>query len=228
VVVFELAIILIWSLIRLWKLVRKKLTPDATLQTRIMFDAYNVVALLLAGMLFYLVDGFSRIFIPPLLMIVLLQIAQKDYKPVSMILMLNVLFASSFLDYHGVNYYGNFDSVQTNYTSEIPQISRLQRELETYVVFDRETTNPWCNTLLIPLDYYDYRVTIVPPGIGISYIYLTPPNKAHLKSNYLLLDKTTYETLLSNENINAELLTSLSIGDLYHNLDSGCDIKFDF
>jgi hypothetical protein len=85
-------------------------------------------------------------------------------------------------------------------------------------------SNPWCNTLLIPLDYYDHRLTVVPPGIGISFIagdYWAI--KTPVKSKYLLFDQEIYEQL--GDDLNVKLLESSSIGDLYYNLDSGCEFN---
>jgi hypothetical protein len=224
-IVFELLIILGFSAWQLWKLIKKKLPFELILQSPPSFDTYNVITLLSAGMLFYLVDGFSRAFIPPLLVLVLLQIAQKKYKLVNAILVLNILFAPAMINYQGDNYFGNYVSWRTDYTAQHPEIPQLQSAFERLMAFDRQADNSWCNTVLVPLDYYDYRVTTFPPGIGISYFYDLPASQTHLKSKYLLFDQKTFETFTQNENLHAELLTSLPAGNLYYNLDSGCELR---
>ena len=100
---------------------------------------------------------------------------------------------------------------------------QVQAKIEKLVVYDPAATNPWCNTLLIPLGYYDYRLTIIPPGIGISYVLNPLDIQPNVKLNYLLLDQETYKAL--SDRINVELLDTLPIGDLYRNLDSGCNVR---
>jgi hypothetical protein len=223
-IVFELLIILGFSTWQLWKLSKKKLPFEVILQSPPAFDTYNVITLLSAGMLFYLVDGFPRAFIPPLLVLVLLQIAQNKYNLVNAILVLNILFAPSMINYQGDNYFGNYVSWRTDYTKQYTEIPRLQTAFERLMAFDRQTDNSWCNTVLLPLEYYDYRVTTFPPGIGISYFIDLPVRQTHLKSKYLLFDQKTFETFSQNENLHTELLASLPAGNLYYNLDSGCEL----
>jgi hypothetical protein len=224
-IVFELLIILGFSAWQLWKLIKKKLPFKLILQSPPAFDTYNVITLLSAGMLFYLVDGFPRAFIPPLLVLALLQIAQKKYKLVNAILVLNILFSPSVINYQGDNYFGNLKSWRIDYTAQHPEIPRLQTAFKELMAFDHKTDNSWCNTVLVPLDYYDYRVTTFPPGIGISYFINLPVRQAHLKSKYLLFDQKTFEIITQNENLHTELLASLPVGNLYYNLDSGCELR---
>jgi hypothetical protein len=176
--------------------------------------------LFIGGMTFYLADGFYRIFVPPMLVSVLVQIAQKEYKFIKIFLVLSLLFAPIF-----INYLWNYPALQADYTTRIPEIAKSQAELEKYLVFDKELKNSWCNTILIPLEFYDYRVTIIPPGIGISYILTPQIYTQKLKSKFLLLDDESYQKFIQNNNLNVELLATLNTGNLYYNRDSGCEIK---
>jgi hypothetical protein len=222
-VVFELLVILGWSLIRLGRFVRAQLPLASIIQTRTALDIYNVSTLLVAGLFFYMQSGFYRIFIPSILIILLLMIAQKDYKFLSALLMLQLFCFSPY-----VTYPGDYDDFRTNFTTDITTMERLKDTLGAFVSFDANTSNPWCNTILIPLDYFDYRVTLLPPGIGISYVVDSSPLKLGvvkfpLKSHYLLFDQQTYEKF--SEALNVDLLASEEIGNLYRNLDSSCEIK---
>jgi hypothetical protein len=110
--------------------------------------------------------------------------------------------------------------IRDDFAKEFPQHASLQSKFEEWIVFDTATSNPWCNTLLIPLAYYDHRLTIVPPGIGVSFITEDWVIKTPVKSKYLLFDQDTYERFA--DRLNVKLLGSTSIGNLYYNLDSGC------
>lgn len=219
-VMFQIVIVLGWSTIRLARLIKSRLSLASILQSRTVFDIYNMATLALTGLVFYLQSGFSRTFAPSLLIVYLLQAARKDYKFLGTLLALNLAF---FYSYMGADA-GASRIIRADFTTEFPQRASLQSKFEKWIVFDSTAENPWCNTLLIPLDYYDHRLTVVPPGIGISFIagdYWAI--KTPVKSKYLLFDQETYEQL--GDDLNVKLLESSSIGDLYYNLDSGCEFN---
>lgn len=211
-VMFQIAVIIGWSLVRLARSIKSRLSAAAVLQSPAAFDIYNVGTLALSGLVFYLQSGFSRTFAPSVLLVYLLLAARRDYKFLATLLVLNIVFYSSYMSTDRL--------IRDDFIKEFPQRVSLQSKFEERIVFDTTTSNPWCNTLLIPLAYYDYRLTVVPPGIGISFITddwtLVPP----VKSKYLLFDQSTYEHLA--DHLNVRLLESTSVGDLYDNLDSGC------
>lgn len=219
-VMFQIVIVLGWSTIRLARLIKSRLSLASILQSRTVFDIYNVATLALTGLAFYLQSGFSRTFAPSLLIVYLLQAARRDYKFLGTLLALNLAF---FYSYMGADA-GASRIIRADFTTEFPQRASLQSKFEKWIVFDSTAENPWCNTLLIPLDYYDHRLTVVPPGIGISFIagdYWAI--KTPVKSKYLLFDQEIYEQL--GDDLNVKLLESSSIGDLYYNLDSGCEFN---
>lgn len=213
-VLFQIAVIIGWSAIGLVRSIRSRLATESVLQSWAVFDLYNMGTLVLAGFVFYLQSGFARTFAPAILLVNLLQAARKDYKFLATLLALNLLFFYS--------YWGTNPIPRADFTTKFPQHAALQSRLEKWIVFDPTTKNPWCNTLLIPLEYYDRRLTLVPPGIGISFIagdYWSI--KTPIKSKYLLFDRATYDQLA--DHLHVKLLESSSIGDLYYNLDSGCE-----
>lgn len=218
-VMFQIVIILGWSMIRLAGLIRSKLSIASILQSQSVFDIYNVASLAAAGLLFYIQEGFYRTFTPSLLIIYLLQTARKDYRFVITLLAINLVFFHSYMTYYAR--VGDAAIIRSDFTTEFPESAQLQSQIDNWVAFDLAAQNPWCNTLLIPLHYYDFRLTVIPPGIGISYIQDADSIKMPLKSKYLLFDPDTYEAL--SDRLNIRLLESLSIGDLYYNLDSGCE-----
>lgn len=211
-VMFQIAVITGWSIIRLARLIKSRFSTASILGSRPVFDIYNMVTLALSGLVFYLQSGFARTFAPSILLVYLLQAARKDYKFLATLLALNIAFFSFYM--------GTDTIIRADYGTEFPQRASLQSKFGKWIVFEPAIQNPWCNTLLIPLAYYDYRLTIVPPGIGISFIADDATIETPLKSKYLLFDRDTYELLA--DRLNVKLLESSSFGDLYHNLDSGC------
>lgn len=213
-VLFQIVVIIGWDTVRLARLIKARLSTASILQSQTVFEIYNTATLALSGLIFYLQSGFSRTFAPVVLLVYLLQAARKDYKFLATLLALNVVFFSSYMG-------GAARIVRADFTTEFPGRVSLQSEMEKWIVFDPAVHNPWCNTLLVPLEYYDRRLTLVPPGIGISFIagdYWTI--QTPLKSKYLLFDQKTYDQL--SDRLHARLLESSSIGDLYYNIDSGC------
>jgi hypothetical protein len=220
-VVLQILIIFGWNLVRLVRMVRSKISVHSILQSRAVLDMYNVASLAAAGFLFYIQMGFYRTFTPTLLIVYLLQAAKKDYRPLTILLVINLLFFHSYMTF----FYGIGDAgiIRSDYTTQGSERPQVQLELEKWIAFDEATQNPWCNTLLIPLDFYDSRLTMVPAGIGISYVLDIDTLQTPLKSKYLLLDQNTYDAL--GGRLHAMKLSSLSIGDLYYNRDSGCDLN---
>jgi hypothetical protein len=180
-----------------------------------------MATLLTAGFLFYLQVGFYRVFTPTILIVSLLQTIRKDYRLLATFLAINVLLLHSYMTFYGKT--GDFDVIRNDFRvrDRFPERVQLQTEMEKWIAFDHTTENPWCNTLFIPLGYYDYRLTTIPPGIGFSYVNDLDTLKTPLHSKYLLFDRGTYK-LLANR-LHVKLLDSSSIGDLYYNLDSDCD-----
>lgn len=215
-VVFQMTIVIGWSVVRLFRLVRlDKTSLDGVLNSYEAFDLYNMSSLGVAGLIFYLQQGFYRTFAPAMIIVYLSLVTRKDYKYLFSLLLINIIFFSSYM-----NYIGNYQNVKSDYTEKISQGLRIQAEIEKFIVFDPDANNPWCNTLLIPLDYYDSRLILLPPGIGISYILDTGTFHHLIKSRYILFDALSYESFKDETNL--ELLTSLPIGNLYQNLDLDC------
>ena len=216
IVVIEIFAVISWGAVRILSFFRKKVPFQALVHGGSLFDMYNLSTLLAAGLIVYLAHGFGRTFTPPLLVSVFLLVARKEYRIVSFLLILNIVFAHFF--------WGEMvRAIEYNFTAEIPELSSSEELTHEFVVFDNETNNSWCNTLLIPLELYDYRLTILPPGIGVSYIDRWKSIEFPLKSKYLLLDQVSYEYVRNKSEV--KKLASLPIGELFYNIESGCDIE---
>jgi hypothetical protein len=216
-IMFQMALVIGWSGAYLFRSVRARISFESIAGGFAAFHFYNVTSLLFAGLTFYLIGGFYRTFAPAMLIVFLLLVYRRNYRQLSALLVVNVIFFSSYVN---LNDYGDLRIIQMDYTSKIPQATQIQAEIKKYVVYDSEAENPWCNTLLIPLRFYDSRLTLLPPGIGVSYILRPLTFQLPIKSRYVLFDAATYETYRDQANL--DLLTSLPIGDLYKNLDANC------
>lgn len=211
--IFILGTLFCGSIVNIFKKVQTKNSLDAILSSQSFFDAYNVTVLVIAGMALYLEDGFHRVFFPPLMVSIFMQIAQRKYRFVPVFLVFSLLFAPVIAD---------LTNIQMNYTYKMPGLEESRPVLSEIIKYDEATNNPWCNTVLIPLGFYDGRLTALDPGIGISYILFYPLQDGPIKSNYLLIEQDDYNDLLERNNLRAVQLASLPIGNLYKNLDSNC------
>jgi hypothetical protein len=220
-VMFQIVVIVGWSLVRLVRMIQEKLPVSAILHSPAVFYMYNAASLAAAGLLFYIQEGFYRTFTPSLLLVYLLLVTRRDYRFLTALLAVNLVFFHSYMTFYA--HVGDAEIIRADFTTEFPERAALQSEMEKWVAFDETTQNPWCNTLLVPLHLYDYRLIVVPPGIGISYILDADTLQTPVQSKYLLFDPDTYEVFANR--LNASLVGSLSIGDLYYNHDSGCEFN---
>ena len=220
-VMFQMMIIIGWNLIRLVRLVRTKLPANVILQSQSVFEIYNMASLAAAGLLFYLQEAFYRTLTPSILVVYLLHVARKEYKLLAALLTINLLFFQSYMSFYAQ--LGDAEIIRADFTMKFPEQEQWKSEVEGWIAFDPAAETPWCNTLLIPIYYYDSRLMAIPPGIGISWISDIQTLQMPLRSKFLLLDPDAYQVLAERANI--ERLQSLSIGDLYYNLDSGCELN---
>jgi hypothetical protein len=217
-VTFQMSVVIVWSVARMYKMKRSGVSLSHILDGFDMFDFYIIASLLFAGFIFYLQEGFYRTFAPTMLIFYLLQVFRRNYRSLSVFLVLNLLFFSSYMNFYG--HVGDFQIIRADYTRGFVDGPQIQAEIERFIRFDPDAISPWCNTMLIPLDYYDARLILVPPGIGISYILQPSTFQFPAKSRYILFDADTYE--IYKNDVNLEHLTSLPIGDLYLNFDVNC------
>lgn len=216
-IIFILLILLVYSLRESVLLFRQKPAIETFLKSQAFFDLYNVLALLMAGMTLYLANGFYRVFFAPLLVSVFMLVAQRKYRFIWSLVLFSLIFAPVTL-----NGQRDWEGAKMNYTYRMTELTDSQSELDRLITFDKKTDNPWCNTIIIPLSFYDVRLTGLHPGIGVSYLLSYDNQKSPLQSKYLLLDDENYAILTEHYSLQAEPLAELPIGNLYRNLDANC------
>ena len=199
-------------------LLRKRNRPESShvgdelrLRERV-FQVYNLGMIILSGFALYLAAGFPRVFAAHLLVSLCIAIAFKRYTLILMVVVTNLLLAG------GVGYdlagYKN-----DNFKSDPEERAALQTQVNQYITYD-PNANPWCNTMLIPVNYYDSRLTLFPAEIGISFFWNAAKLTFPLKSRYLLFDNASYQKF--QDKLNVHLMEHLPIGDLYLNQDANC------
>lgn len=217
-VMFQMVIVIGWSLQLVWVMFRSGAKCDLIASDGGLLDLYIVGSLLGAGLIFYLPAAFYRTFAPVMLLVYLLLVHRREYGRLVPLLLVNALMFSSYLTYFkGI---GDYRIIEMDYTTPQPWNEETEAAVAKLIVYDPNAKNPWCNTLLIPLDYYDARLMLVPPGIGVSYIFNPDTYQTPIKSRYALLDQVSYEKFGMRSNL--EMLESLPVGTLYLNKDVDC------
>jgi hypothetical protein len=173
----------------------------------------NLGVMTVAAFALYIPNGYYRVLGAHLLLSLLVLVAFRHIAVVAVIAALNVVMLPSFRA--GYEYWKpNFHLDQSVLAHERAAFSRL-------IGYDADAANPWCNTLLLPLELYDWRVTLIPPGIGISYVLGAeipqPP-----KSRWLLLTDDPLSLGAKIDRQRLRPLGSFQAGKLYENPDSRC------
>jgi hypothetical protein len=178
-----------------------------------LFHVANLGATTFAALTLYLPTGYYRVLGAHLLLTVLVLVGFRRVAPVAVIAALNLIMFPSFLN--------AYDRWKPNFDLDTAAIARERDAFARLIHYDRDARNPWCNTLVLPLEAFDWRVTLVPPGIGVSHAYARrvalPP-----KSRYVLV---TSEPVWFNAAVARAPLRPLgtfSAGMLYENRASAC------
>lgn len=182
------------------------------------FHAYNLIAALAAAFAVYLPAGYFRFLGIHLLISLLVLLALRHYRWIAVILVMNLTVLPNFLT--------TYRTWRANFEFDPIQMEDYREAMVSYLVYDPAAPSPWCNTLLLPLDYYDYRVTLIPGGIGISWLWDLKGERAFhppVRSHYLLMDKAGFEHFQARVgSLNAEWVAEFPFGNLYYNHTANC------
>jgi len=177
------------------------------------FHIYNLCSILGASLMLYINVGFFRVLAPHLILSGILLIAFRNFRHVSILIVIGLLGMGMFLT--------EYQDWNDNFVSYSPsQAETIKKSFEQYISFDTQATNPWCNTLLMNLQFLNLNATFVPAGIGISFFREPVAQDSPLKSRYVLLEDYSYAVLRKRANL--LLLGSIANGNLYRNLDADC------
>ncbi len=179
------------------------------------FHLFNLGGILI--LLFLIHDIFAergfRIMAPHLLLSLSLLIALKHRWLVVMMVASMILLLPSILPV--------YEEWSTQHFSPDHRQSVLDwgERLEDVIVYNPDTPNAWCNSLLHTYQYFSNPEILlaVDKAVGLSWLY---HSYLPYKSRYLLFDDGTYN--YRQEQLNVEPLLTVPDGRLYLNLDADC------
>jgi hypothetical protein len=179
-----------------------------------LFLGYQLLSIFVMALFFYLPDGYFRLFGSHLLLGLLLLAATGRYRIVAICAVLSLIGINLFLaDYRSLN--------SANFAFQHEKWEEDRAALAQHLVYQPDATSPWCNTVLISLDFLNYKTTLIPPGIGVSFLLEPYTNlQFPLMSAYLWLNPKEDDIVQGHQHV--EPIFRDSKGVLYRNLDSPC------
>jgi hypothetical protein len=177
-----------------------------------LFHLVNLGVMTGAALTLYLPTGYYRVLGAHLLLSVLVLVASRRVAVVLAILAANLIMLPSFLN--------AYERWTPNFTVDQATVARERAGFATLIEYDPSPRNPWCNTLLMPVEVYDWRVTLVPRGIGIAYALSAVPSPP--KSRYVLLTADPFPLNSAVDTSRLIKLGSFTAGTLFLNPDSQC------
>jgi hypothetical protein len=166
----------------------------------------NLGVTTLAALALYLPFGYYRVLGAHLLLSLLVLVGCRRTRILAVALAINIALVGAFMQSYG-RWAPDFQLDQHMLKADRAAFARL-------LVYTRAGGNPWCNTLTLPVALLDWRATLVPPGIGISY-ELAPTVPARPKARYVLLRRAVPHAHFVK-------LGSFAAGTLYENRASLC------
>jgi hypothetical protein len=194
--------------------------PAGYSPAELFFHIFNLGTIVAGTLTVYIMAGAYRVIGAHLLLSLLLMIRFRRLALVAAVIVAYALATPSFA--------AEYRQWKPTFTFDLEQLRTLRASVARHVTYDARALSPWCNTILIPVPLYDYRVTLIPPGIGVSFILSWDPShlpealRLPVKSRYLLLDDATHQALEATGQFRADRLDRLEIGTLYMNRDAAC------
>jgi len=221
----EYMVILIFSLLYAFLLLRRKrkiskgqISLDADLNLSFFFFLF-ISPIILWSFTFYFLKNDMRFMAPYFLLIFFLLIINKRYFYVISFVLVNLLILPASISL--INY-----PISNNFTYSNEKIIATMKIMDQSIHYDPSQSNAWCNTILVPITLYDYRISLIPAGIGISYILdnngvdkITFP----IKSKYVLLTSLQLKKLNEPALDQLETIAKFSDSILYINKRAVCN-----
>jgi hypothetical protein len=130
------------------------------------FHLANLGVMAIAVLVLYLPNGYFRVLGAHFLLSLLVFVGRRRWAPVAVVAVVNLLLLPSFLDAYG--------SWRPNFRLGPDPVRQLRSQLEEHMHYDADADSPWCNTVLMRTDDLDWRMVAMPPGFGVSYVYVHP------------------------------------------------------
>ena len=221
----EYLLILIFTLTFVFVLLRKKkkmsfaqITLDVNLNLNIIFFLI-ISPIILWSFSLYFIKNDIRFIAPYFLLIFLLLIINKRYFFVITFILINLLILPASISLI-TNPIGN------NFLYSNEKIIATKQIMDQSIHYDARQTNAWCNTILVPITLYDYRISQIPAGIGISYVLNNngvDKIAFPIKSKYVLLTTQQSNELDQAALDQLEILAKFPDSVLFINKNAACN-----
>jgi hypothetical protein len=182
------------------------------------FHLVNIGMIVLASLALYLVGtwGDYRVIAAHLFLTVLILVAFRRYWLVGLFVLSNVVVLPMFL-----TTYTDFNAAKFRLNRAV--LDEVQATAQRVLYYDRETPNPYCNTLLLSVSDYTYVMNGVPGGIGLSFFVWADDRRMTFKSHYFFLAEGALRLIRSRPDTpELDLLAMTSQGNFYRNPNAGC------
>ena len=177
-----------------------------------------VLPIVLWSFTLYFIKNDIRFIAPYILLTVFLLIYQNKEKWGILFILVNLLVFPDLLQRFS-------NPVSNNFIYSKQQVAETKQIFEKIIQYQPDQPNGWCNTILLPVTLYDYRIALIPPGIGISYVLDNNgidriPFPA--KSKYILITPRQLKEIGPQDLIHLEESAEFSDSTLFINKASGC------
>lgn len=195
----------------------------ASIPAEAVFHLVNLGGIWAAAMLFYIIGtwGDFRVFATHLMLTLLLLIAFRHVRPVLLFIAISLLSVSLFWDN-----FTQFVGTKFNPTGSYSQnVWDRYEQVTPLIEYHPDAPNSWCNTLYISIQYFDGGLlTLIPPGIGISFFWETELIPLPIQSRYLLMSKEEAVELSTREQApELERIALTDRGAFFRNLSVDCE-----
>jgi len=167
----------------------------------------------------YFIKNDMRLIAPYFLLIFFLLIINKQYFFVFAFILINLLILPASISL--ATY-----PISNNFTYSNEKIIEAKQIMDQSIHFDPGQPNAWCNTILVPITLYDYRISQIPAGIGISYVLNNngvDQIAFPIKSKYVLLTPKQLDELNQFELGQLEYLAKFPDSTLFTNKNAVCN-----
>jgi hypothetical protein len=183
-----------------------------------LFHLYNMLGIVVASLMLYViaVDSDYRVIGHHVLLSLALMLACRHF-------VTPAAFAASFL-LSLATFFGSLDAfviASGRYTARagLEQITLVRQA----IAYDPGAESPWCNTVLMEVESYQNFVTLLPPGLGITWVWKLEELES-IRSRYVWLrgDRQFNAERLSRRGLSLSFIDHVPDGQLYLNEASAC------
>jgi len=194
----------------------------ASIPADAVFHLVNLGGIWAAAMVFYLVGSWGdfRVFSTHLMLSLLLLIAFRRFRPVLVFIAISLLSVSLFYDTFSLFVGTKFNPVGLHSRSAWNEYIQAMPLIE----YNPDAPNSWCNTLYFSSQYVNGgALTLVPPGIGLSFFWEMSTIPLPIKSRYLWISAEEATQLSTYEQApELEPIAIMRHGTLFRNLSVDC------